>query len=175
VTAVMIVLLALLNDGAILSIAYDRVRYSDQPEKWDMRTVLGLAGVLGVVGVLASFGLFYIGERALHLNREMIQPLMYLKLSVAGHMTVFVARTRGPFWSIKPSRILFLAVVCTQAVATLIVVYGFLMPAIGWALAGLVWGYAFIWFILTDGVKQLVYRFLLPEGSALESARRTRR
>ena len=37
VTAVMIVLLALLNDGAILSIAYDRVRYSDQPEVWNMR------------------------------------------------------------------------------------------------------------------------------------------
>jgi H+-transporting ATPase len=43
VTAVMIVLLALLNDGAILSIAYDKVRYSDQPESWNMRVVLGIA------------------------------------------------------------------------------------------------------------------------------------
>ena len=63
VTAVMIVLLALLNDGAILSIAYDRVRYSDQLETWRMREILGVASVLGLAGVLASFGLFYLGER----------------------------------------------------------------------------------------------------------------
>ena len=72
VTAVMIVLLALLNDGAILSIAYDRVHYSQEPERWNMRSVLGVASVLGVVGVVASFGLFYLGERVFHLDRAMI-------------------------------------------------------------------------------------------------------
>ena len=51
VTAVMIVMLALLNDGAILSIAYDNVHYKDQPEAWNMRVVLGIATVLGIVGV----------------------------------------------------------------------------------------------------------------------------
>src|SRR5580698_2515476 len=57
VTAVMIVMLALLNDGAILSIAYDRVKYSNQPESWNMRVVLGVATVLGLVGPVAAFGL----------------------------------------------------------------------------------------------------------------------
>ena len=84
VTAVMIVLLALLNDGAILSIAYDRVHYSDRPEAWNMRLVLGLATVLGVFGVFASFGLFYLGERVFHLDRDTIQTLMYLKLRSPG-------------------------------------------------------------------------------------------
>jgi hypothetical protein len=86
VTAVMIVLLALLNDGAILSIAYDEVHYSNLPEAWNMPVVLGIATVLGIAGVLASFGLFYLGERVFYLNREIIQSLMYLKLSVAGHL-----------------------------------------------------------------------------------------
>ena len=40
-TAIMIVMLALLNDAAILSIAYDNVIYRNKPEVWDMRTVLG--------------------------------------------------------------------------------------------------------------------------------------
>ena len=61
-TAVMIVMLALLNDGAILSIAYDNVHYKDQPEAWNMRLVLGIATVLGVIGVVAAFGLFYLGR-----------------------------------------------------------------------------------------------------------------
>ena len=97
-TAVMIVMLALLNDGAILSIAYDNVKYKDQPEAWNMRMVLGISTVLGVIGVIAAFGLFYLGERVFHIDRSHIQTMMYLKLSVAGHLTIFLTRTRGPFW-----------------------------------------------------------------------------
>ena len=103
-TAVMIVMLALLNDGAILSIAYDNVQYKDKPEAWNMRLVLGISTVLGVIGVVAAFGLFYLGERVFHLDRGHIQTLMYLKLSVAGHLTIFLTRTRGPFWSIRPAQ-----------------------------------------------------------------------
>lgn len=158
VTAVMIVLLAILNDGAILSIAYDRVRYSNRPETWNMPSVLGIATVLGITGVASSFGLFFLAEHVYQLSREVIQPLMYLKLSVAGHLTVFVARTKGPFWSVAPSPVLFWAVVGTQIVATLIAVYGVFMPAIGWEWAGLVWGYALVWFLVADRVKLAAYR-----------------
>ena len=101
VTAVMIVLLALLNDGAILSIAFDTVHYRNRPEAWAMHKVLTVSTVLGLIGVVASFGLFYLGERLFHLDRNFIQSLMYLKLSVAGQLTIFITRTRGPFWSIR--------------------------------------------------------------------------
>lgn len=158
VTAIMIVLLAILNDGAILSIAYDNVRHSDQPEIWNMRQVLGVATVLGIIGVVASFTLFYLGESVFHLSSATVQSLMYLKLSVAGHLTVFVARTRGPFWSVKPARILLIAVGGTQLVATLIAVYGLFMAPLGWMWAGVVWGYALAWFIVNDRVKLLAYR-----------------
>jgi H+-transporting ATPase len=167
VTAVMIVLLALLNDGAILSIAYDRVRYSDQPEVWNMRIVLAIASILGVAGVFASFGLFYLGERVFKLSPEVIQSLMYLKLSVAGHLTIFVTRTRGPFWSIRPAAILFWAVVGTQIIATLIAVYGLFMAPLGWYWASLVWVYALAWFLVNDRVKLAAYRILDPKRPAV--------
>ena len=156
-TAIMIVMLALLNDGAILSIAYDNVIYRNKPEAWDMRTVLGISTVLGVVGVIAAFGLFYLGERVFHLDRAHIQTLMYLKLSVAGHLTIFLTRTRGPFWSIRPARILLLAVVGTQTLATLIAVYGLFMTPLGWGWALFVWGYALVWFLVNDRVKLIAY------------------
>jgi H+-transporting ATPase len=167
VTAVMIVLLALLNDGAILSIAYDKVRYSDEPEAWNMPVVLGIATLLGVAGVMASFGLFYLGERVFHLDREFIQSLMYLKLSVAGHLTIFLTRTRGPFWSIRPARILWVAVLGTQIVATLIAVYGLFMTPLGWDWALFVWGYALAWFLVNDRVKLLAYRVVDPTKASL--------
>jgi H+-transporting ATPase len=167
VTAVMIVLLAILNDGAILSIAYDRVHYANQPEAWNMRLVLGIATVLGIAGVVASFGLFYLGERVFHLDRQMIQSLMYLKLSVAGHLTIFVTRTRRPYWTIRPAAILFWAVLGTQMVATLITVYGIFMAPIGWNWAFFVWGYALAWFLFNDWVKLGAYKIFSAHDGGL--------
>ncbi|MGB9071570.1 MAG: plasma-membrane proton-efflux P-type ATPase [Terriglobales bacterium] len=167
VTAVMIVMLALLNDGAILSIAYDNVHYKDKPEAWNMRLVLGISTVLGVIGVVSAFGLFYLGERVFHLDRAHIQTLMYLKLSVAGHLTIFLTRTRGPFWSIRPARILWVAVLGTQIVATLIAVYGLFMTPLGWGWALFVWGYALAWFLVNDRVKLLAYRVFDPTKASL--------
>ncbi len=161
-TAVMIVMLALLNDGAILSIAYDNVHYKNKPESWNMRMVLGVSTALGIIGVVAAFGLFYLGERVFHLDRAHIQTLMYLKLSVAGHLTIFLTRTRGPFWSIRPAKILLIAVFGTQAVATLIAVYGLFMTPLGWGWAGFVWGYALLWFLVNDRIKLLAYRIFDP-------------
>ena len=166
-TAVMIVMLALLNDGAILSIAYDNVHYRDAPEAWDMRMVLGIATVLGVVGPVAAFGLFYLGDRVFHLDRSHLQTLMYLMLSVAGHLTIFLTRTRGPFWSIRPAQILWIAVLGTQLVATLIAVYGLFMTPLGWGWAAFVWGYALVWFLVTDRVKLVAYRIFDPAATPL--------
>ena len=160
-TAIMIVMLALLNDGAILSIAYDNVRYRNAPEVWNMRLVLGIATVLGLVGPIAAFGLFFLGDRVLQLAHPQLQTMMYLMLSVAGHLTIFQTRTRGPWWSTRPAWILLAAVCGTQVVATLIAVYGAgLVTPLGWPYAGLVWGYAFAWFLMTDPVKLLAYKVL---------------
>ena len=168
-TAVMIVMIALLNDGAILSIAYDNVHYKDKPEAWNMRLVLAISTTLGFVGVIAAFGLFYLGERVFHLDRGHIQTLMYLKLSVAGHLTIFLTRTRGPFWSIKPAKILWMAVLGTQIIATLIAVYGLFMTPLGWKWAGFVWGYALVWALVNDRIKLLAYRIFDPTKAPLQT------
>ncbi len=126
-----------------------------------MRLVLGVSTVLGVIGVVSAFGLFYLGERVFHLGRSHIQTLMYLKLSVAGHLTIFLTRTRGPFWSIRPARVLWIAVLGTQILATLIAVYGVFMTPLGWGWAALVWVYALAWFLVISRVKLLAYGILI--------------
>jgi H+-transporting ATPase len=92
---------------------------------------------------------------------------MYLMLSVGGHLTIFLTRTRGRFWSIRPSRVLVVAVFGTQAVATLIAVDGVFMTPLGWGLALLVWSYAIAWFLVTNRLKPLAYRILDPNGAPL--------
>jgi H+-transporting ATPase len=132
-----------------------------------MRRVLGISTVLGVIGVITTFGLFWLGERVFHMDRDHVQTLMYLKLSVAGHLTIFLTRTRGPFWTIKPAKTLWIAVLGTQIIATLIAVYGLFMTPLGWKYAGFVWGYAILCALCTDRIKLLAYRILDPVGVPL--------
>ncbi|RVW04906.1 plasma-membrane proton-efflux P-type ATPase [Rhodococcus spongiicola] len=161
VTAVMIVFLALLNDGAILAIAYDRVRAAARPAAWDMRSVLILATTIGVLGVAETFLLFAFAHGVIGVDEEVIRSLIYLKLSVSGHLTIFVTRTRGPFWSRpRPAPVLAFAVIGTQVIATLIAVHGLLMTPLGWGWAVAVWVYALAWFLVEDRVKLLAVRRL---------------
>ena len=159
-TAIMIVMLALLNDGAILSIAYDNVIYRNQPEAWNMRMVLGIATVLGLVGPCAAFGLFYLGDRVFHIDRPQIQTMMYLMLSVAGHLTIFQTRTRGPWWSIRPARILLAGGGRNADGGNADLRLRVLVTPLWWGWAAFVWGYALAWFLVTDPVKLLAYRVL---------------
>jgi H+-transporting ATPase len=160
VTALMIVLLALLNDMPIMTIAYDNVRFSQRPERWNMGYLLRVSTFLGGIGLVSSFLLLYIGLRLLHLGPDVLQSFIYLKLSVAGHFALFVARTKGPFWSIRPAKPLLFAVILTQLTATLITVYGILLPGMGWGLAIFVWAFAFASFLVQDLLKVRFYRFL---------------
>lgn len=163
VTATQIVLLAILNDGAIITIAYDRVKPSPRPERWNLHEVLSIAAVLGLGGVIESFTLVGIAIGPLGVSHAEVQTLMYLKLSVAGHLTLFVARTRGRMWSEPhPARILLIAVIGTQILATAIAASGLLMHALSWDLIALAWGYALIWILLLDQLKLIAYQRLEP-------------
>ncbi len=159
VTTIMIVLLAILNDIPIMAIAFDNVPTPDHPVRWDMRRVLSLALVLGITGVFSSFLLFYYVEQVLQFPAEMVKTFMFLKLLVAGHMTIFLTRNKGALWQKPyPSLKLFGALESTQVGGTLIAVYGFLVYPIGWGYALLIWGYALVWLMILNGVKMISFR-----------------
>jgi H+-transporting ATPase len=168
VTAIMIIILAFLNDLPIMAIAYDNTKVDDNPVRWNMREVLTMATVLGITGVIASFGIFYLGEEYLHLSRPVVQSFIFLKLVVAGHSTIYVTRTEKHFWQKPyPSPLLFSATSATEIIGTLFAVYGVFLSPIGWEYALLVWGYAIAWFVVNDFVKMLVFGFLRKERVAL--------
>jgi H+-transporting ATPase len=161
VTAVMIVLLALLNDVPIMMIAYDNAPVAERQVRWDMPLTLSISVLLGVLGVISSFILFWIAERYLHLGRVEIQSVIFLKLLVAGHLTIYLTRNKGAIWQHPwPSWKLFTATEATQLLGTLGAVYGWFITPIGWRYAGLVWAYALIWFLFNSGCKMIAYRWL---------------
>jgi H+-transporting ATPase len=170
VTAIMIIILAFLNDLPILAIAYDRTRVDDKPVRWNMKEVLGISTVLGILGVIASFGIFYIAERYLRLSAQVVQSFIFLKLAVAGHLTIFLTRTETRFWRKPyPAPILFWAALLTKLVATFFAVYGWFIAPIGWRYAFLVWVYALAWFVINDAVKIWAYKMLRKDKIAAGS------
>ncbi len=165
-TAAMIVLIALLNDGPIMMIAYDNAYVSQKPVRWDMRKIMTLASVLGVMGVLSSFLMFWIGTEIMKLDTATLQTLIFLKLAVAGHLTIYLARTgEKHFWEKPlPAPILFAAAEGTQIIATIFAVYGIFMAPIGWTLAIVVWLYSTLFFLINDQVKTKAYSLVNHAG-----------
>jgi H+-transporting ATPase len=161
VTAIMIIILAFLNDLPILAIAYDNTKADDKPVRWNMREVMGISTVLGIMGVIASFGIFYIAEKYMRLPPDVVQSFIFLKLAVAGHLTIFVTRTEKHFWQKPfPAPLLFWAALTTKIVGTLFAVYGWFIAPIGWSYALLIWGYALVWFVINDFIKVYAYKVL---------------
>ena len=161
VTALMIIVLALLNDIPILAIAYDNTKIRNRPIRWDMHEVLVMAGWLGMAGVLSSFALFWYAMVYLKLPLDFVQSVFFAKLVIAGHGTIY--NTRIDDWFFRrpwPSWILFVSTFSSRVAGTIIAVYGFgLMTPIGWEWALGMWAYALTWFVFNDAVKMAVLRY----------------
>jgi H+-transporting ATPase len=164
VTALMLVVLAILNDLPIMMIAFDNAPVAKKPVRWQMNRILTLASILGILGVVSSFILLWLAREYFHLDAGVIQTLIFLKLAVAGHMTIYLARTgQQHFWERPlPAFTLFGTAEITQIAATLIAIFGLFMTPIGWLLAPIVWGYALGWFLINDQIKVLLFRKIHP-------------
>jgi len=161
ITALMIIILALLNDIPIMTIAYDNTKIRENPVRWDMKEVFILASWLGMAGVLSSFMLFWILISLMHLPLDFVQSAFFAKLVIAGHGTIYNTRIDDWFWKRPwPSWTLFNATFFSRVAGTVIAVYGFdLMEPIGWEWAVWMWGYALVWFVFNDVVKMAVLHY----------------
>ncbi len=166
-TAMMIILVALLDDIPIMSIAYDKTYLSPQPVRWDMRRVLNVSTVLGFLAMIESFALLLIGKEVLALDVPQLQTLLFLQLVTGGHLMLFLTRTRNWFWQRPfPSWQLFSAIMSTQVLGILLAGFGWLVPALPWNLVGEVVGYSVAWMFVLELVKWGTYKVLARQAEA---------
>ena len=161
ITATMIIVLALLNDIPVMMIAYDNAPKNNKPVRWNMREILIVATVLGLAGVASSFLLFYWLETH-NYPLAFIQALLFIKLDVAGHSTLYLTRAgKKHFWHKPyPSLKFFIPTFISRIIGTLIAVYGVFMEPIGWKYAAYMWMYATAWWFFNDTLKVYVYKIL---------------
>jgi H+-transporting ATPase len=162
-TAIMIVIMSLLDDIPIMTIAYDNTPVSKRPIRWKMPRMLSISAVLGFFAVVQSFGLLLIGIKALsdpslqlfglH-DHSQLQTLMFLQLVAGGHLLLFVTRTEKWFFLPPfPAAPLFFAIVATQILAVLMCAFGWLVAPISWGAIGGVWLYNLIWMFILSSAR----------------------
>lgn len=165
-TAIMIVVLALLDDIPIMTIAYDNVKIAPKPVRWNMHQIIIFSSIMGLMALIQSFGMVMLATywmhspelmQIAHLDFPHLQTMLFLQLAAGGHLLLLVVRTRGAFFkSPYPASPLFLAVIGTQIVAVLLCAFGLMVPALPWILIGVVWAYVLIWMVVMD-IAKLIY------------------
>ena len=167
-TAMMIIILALLDDIPIMAIAYDNTIIEKKPVRWDMKYILTLSTVLGIFAVFQTFGMLFIGMHKFgtqflgaRIDLTHIQTMAFLQLVVGGHLMLFVVRTKKSLWTPPwPSMPLFGAIVGTQLLAAMMCGFGWLVHPLPWALIGAVWVYNLVWMVILDVVKIITIKLL---------------
>ncbi len=162
-TPVMIILLALLDDIPIMTIAYDNTLLPKAPVRWQMRRLLLVSGLMGLMAVAQSFVLLLIGmewlsnpewQSWIKLTQDQVQSAVFLQIVAGGHLLLFVMRSRGLFFNRPwPAIPLIAAIVGTQIFAVLMCGFGWFVTALPWTIIGLVWLYMLVWMFVLDWVK----------------------
>ncbi|MCL5797740.1 MAG: plasma-membrane proton-efflux P-type ATPase [Patescibacteria group bacterium] len=164
-TPLQIILIALLNDIPIISLAWDRVRIAQRPEKIKVKERFLLSSLYGLAGIGNSLILFFILTKIPQVTWSMIQTIYFLKLTVSGHMLIFVAHTKARWFRFLPSRQVIIATLTTQVIASILALTGFFMPGpipIIWVV--IVWVWAFCWMQITELMKEIQPRIYKETG-----------
>ncbi len=175
-TAVMIVVMSLLDDIPIMTIAYDNTPVSPKPIRWRMKRILTVSAVLGFFCVVQSFGLLLIGMELQSVTQlswvgnfddSHLQTVMFLQLVAGGHLLLFITRSEGWFFRKPyPAAPLFWAIIATQVLAVLMCGFGWLVPAISWTMIALIWVYNLVWMVLLGAVRVWTERLIDHETPA---------
>ena len=161
-TPVQIILLAFLNDIPIITLAFDRVKRTDRPADLKPRERFTLGTLFGLVGVANSVLLYFFMADVFHVPLAIIQTAFFLKLTVSGHMLIYVAHTKERWWRFLPARSVIAATTLTQVCATALALFGIFVAPISLGLVVFVWLWAFFWMQVSEGMKIIESRFNGP-------------
>ncbi|XP_061340108.1 plasma membrane ATPase-like isoform X1 [Gastrolobium bilobum] len=164
----MVLIIAILNDGTIMTISKDRVKPSPLPDSWKLNEIFATGIVLGTYLAIMTVIFFWavhasdffsekFGVRSIRYNEDELTAAVYLQVSIVSQALIFVTRSRSWSFVERPGLLLVTAFIVAQLIATIIAVYanwGFArMKGIGWGWAGVIWLYSIIFYIPLDILK----------------------
>ncbi len=152
---IQLIILALLNDIPIISLAFNRVKITTTPSEIKAKSRLILSTLFGFVGVVNSLLFVAIARNFFHLGWDAIQTMFFLKLTVSGHMLIYVAHTKERWYRYLPSKEVIFATLATQIIGTIFSGCGFFMTRISISLIVFSWIWSAIWMQVSEFTKDL--------------------
>ncbi|XP_057786945.1 plasma membrane ATPase 4 isoform X1 [Salvia miltiorrhiza] len=171
----MVLIIAILNDGTIMTISKDRVKPSPLPDSWKLKEIFATGVVLGGYLALMTVIFFWLihetdffsdkfGVRSIRDSEDEMMAVLYLQVSIVSQALIFVTRSRSWSFVERPGLLLLTAFMIAQLVATLIAVYanwGFArIQGCGWGWAGVIWIYSIVFYLPLDLMKFAI-RYIL--------------
>ncbi|KAL7138122.1 hypothetical protein ABFS83_10G141800 [Erythranthe nasuta] len=171
----MVLIIAILNDGTIMTISKDRVKPSPLPDSWKLNEIFATGVVLGGYLALMTVIFFWMmhetdffpdkfGVRSIRDNEDEMMAALYLQVSIVSQALIFVTRSRSWSFVERPGLLLLVAFCIAQLIATLIAVYanwGFArIQGCGWGWAGVIWLYSIVFYVPLDLMKFAI-RYIL--------------
>ncbi|OMO90981.1 Cation-transporting P-type ATPase [Corchorus olitorius] len=167
----MVLVIAILNDGTIMTISKDRVKPSPMPDSWKLKEIFSTGIVLGAYMAIMTVLFFWLvhdtdfftekfGVKPIHDNINLLTSALYLQVSIISQALIFVTRSRSWSYVERPGLLLVGAFVAAQLVATVIAVYGnwgfARIQGIGWGWAGAIWIFSVVTYIPLDILKFII-------------------
>ncbi|KAK8556976.1 hypothetical protein V6N13_064959 [Hibiscus sabdariffa] len=167
----MVLIIAILNDGTIMTISKDRVKPSPMPDSWKLKEIFATGIVLGTYLAVMTVIFFWaandtdffsdkFGVRSIRHNQDELTAAVYLQISTVSQALIFVTRSRNWSFIERPGLLLVVAFILAQLVATLLAVYanwGFArIKGIGWGWAGVIWLYSLVFYFPLDILKFII-------------------
>ncbi|KAG9053845.1 plasma membrane H+-ATPase [Serendipita sp. 407] len=171
----MVLIIALLNDGTIMTLSVDRVLPSNTPDSWDLAEIFAYAIAYGLYLTVSTIVLlivilktnFFEDKFGVRLdtaygapkdpNDFQIHMIIYLQVAIISQALIFVTRSHGFFFMEMPSYALLGAFCVAQLISSIIAAYAnwtfTKIRAISGGWIGIVWVWNIIWFLPLDGVK----------------------
>ncbi|KAL2632628.1 hypothetical protein R1flu_004107 [Riccia fluitans] len=171
----MILIIAILNDGTIMTISKDRVKPSPLPDSWKLKEIFSQGVVIGVYLAVMTVVFFWAADkttffedhfhvRSISGSKNELTAAIYLQVSIISQALIFVTRSVGWSFAERPGSLLMVAFCIAQLIATFIAVYadwGFAhIKGIGWGWAGVIWLYSIVTYFPLDIIKFFV-RYVL--------------
>ncbi|KAK4485808.1 hypothetical protein RD792_008455, partial [Penstemon davidsonii] len=167
----MVLIIAILNDGTIMTISKDKVKPSPMPDSWKLKEIFATGVVLGtylaIMTVIffwlaqeSNFFSYHFGVRSIRNNHHELVAALYLQVSIVSQALIFVTRSRSWSYVERPGLLLLAAFFVAQLLATLIAVYAnwefARIHGIGWGWAGVIWLYSIVFYVPLDVLKFMI-------------------
>ena len=165
-TPVQIILLAVLNDFPIVSLAFDHVHTAHVPAKIDVWRRFFLGTTYGITGVINSMTMLYVVIAFFHIPWGQVQTLFFLQLVVSGNLLIYIAHTEARWFRYLPSWQVVASISSTQVLATLWAFFGIFTTATPLWLIAFVWVWSLFWMQSSELGKMLVARLMKAKAGS---------